>query len=122
MLNRRSIVLVISDFMDEGFEKALRVVARRHDAIGVRLEDPRERALPRMGLIELTDAETGETTIVDTNDRRVREAFAAEAEARRATLDDLFRRIGMDHMTIRMEEGYVEPLIRFFRHRNRTRT
>lgn len=122
MLNRRSIVLVISDFMDEGFEKALRVVARRHDAIGVRLEDPRERTLPRMGLVELTDAETGETTIVDTNDRRVREAFAASAETRRAELDDLFRRIGMDHMTIRMDEGYVEPLIRFFRRRNRART
>ncbi len=121
MLNRRSIVLVINDFMDEGFEKALRVVARRHDTIGVRLEDPREHTLPRMGLVELTDAETGETVVVDTNDRRVREAFAASTEARRAQLDDLFRRIGMDHVTIRMDEGYVEPLIRFFRYRNRKR-
>lgn len=120
VLNRRSIVLCISDFMDEGFEKPLRVVARRHDTIAVHLIDPREHELPPMGLIDLTDAETGETVVVDTSHPRTRELFAARARRRRARTEDLFRRIRMDHVPIRTDEGYVEPLIRFFRHRNRT--
>lgn len=120
VLNRRSIVLLISDFMDDDYAKPLRIVARRHDTIAVHLIDPREQDLPPMGLLDLTDAETGETIVVDTNDRRTRERFAAVTRRRRMQTDDLFRRIRMDHVRIHTDEGYVEPLIRFFRHRNRT--
>lgn len=119
VLHRRSIVLVISDFFDEGFVKPLRVLARRHDTIAVHLVDPREEELPNMGLVDLTDAETGETIVVDTGDRRTRRTFAMHAGARQAEIADLFRRIRMDYVPIRTDESYVEPLIRFFRHRNK---
>jgi uncharacterized protein (DUF58 family) len=120
VLHRRSIVLLISDFMDDAYAKPLRVVARRHDTIAVHLLDPREQELPQMGLVELTDAETGETVVIDTNDRRTRELVSARAGSRRERTAALFRTIRMDHVPIRTDEGYVEPLIRFFRHRNRT--
>ena len=119
VLNRRSIVLLVSDFLDAGFVKPLRVVARRHDTIAVHLIDPREEELPDMGLVDLTDAETGETIVVDTGDRRTRRTIAMHAGARQAEIADLFRRIRMDYVPIRTDESYVDPLIRFFRHRNK---
>lgn len=119
VLNRRSIVLLVSDFLDTGFVKPLRVVARRHDTIAVHLIDPREEELPDMGLVDLTDAETGETIVVDTGDRRTRRTIAMHAGARQAEISDLFRRIRMDYVPIRTDESYVDPLIRFFRHRNK---
>ncbi len=120
VINRRSIVLLISDFFDEGFVKPLRVVARRHDTIAVHLIDPREKELPPMGLVDLTDAETGETVVVDTSNRRARRLFAMHAGARQAATADLFKRIKMDYVPIQTDEGYVEPLIQFFRHRNKS--
>ncbi len=119
VLRRRAIVLIVSDFMDEGFEKPLRAVAQRHDTIAVHLEDPREEALPLVGLLELTDAETGETVVVDTRSRHAREAFAQQTFERRAAVVDLLRRVRVERIPIRTDAGYVEPLIRFFRHRNR---
>ncbi|MEX1055876.1 MAG: DUF58 domain-containing protein [Rhodothermales bacterium] len=119
VLNRKSIVLLISDFFDSGFLKPLRVVARRHDAIAVHLIDPREEELPPMGLLDLTDAETGETIVIDTSDRRTRRTFAMHAGARQADIADLFTRIRMDYVPIRTDVSYVEPLIQFFRQRNK---
>lgn len=118
VLKRRSIVLLVSDFFDAGFVKPLRVVARRHDTVAVQLLDPREQELPAIGLVDLTDAETGETVVVDTGDRRTRRSYAMHAGARQAEIADLFQRIRMDYVPIRTDEGYVEPLIRFFRKRN----
>lgn len=119
VVRRRAIVVLLSDFFDEGFSKPLRVVARRHDTIAIQLYDPREEELPAVGLVHLTDAETGETVVLDTRSARARRAFASQATARRTEIAELFRRIQMDHISIRTDEGYVEPLIRFFRHRHR---
>lgn len=119
VLRRRSIVLLLSDFFDRGFVKPLRVLAHRHDTVAVQLHDPREEELPAVGLVHLTDAETGETVVLDTGSNRTRRLFAQQAEARQAELADLFRRIRLDHISIRTDENYVEPLVRFFRHRHR---
>lgn len=119
VLRRRSIVLIFSDFFDAGFVKPLRVVARRHDTIAVQLHDPREEELPALGLVDLTDAETGETVVLDTANGRARRTFAMHAGARQSEITGLFRRIRMDHVSIRTDEDYVEPLIRFFRQRHR---
>lgn len=121
VLRRHSVVLLISDFIDSGFEKPLRALARRHDVVAVQLQDPRERDLPDVGIIELTDAETGQNLTVDTGNARVREAFAQNARAREAQLAEMFRRIQLDRVEINSAEGYVDPLIEFFRRRNRSR-
>ena len=119
VLNRRSIVLLLSDFMDEGFETSLRAVARRHDTIAVQLIDPVEIELPDVGLMEITDAETGDQLTVDTSSASVRSSYAAASGDMRRRTERMFRRLRIDTIPIHTDEGYVEPLIRFFRHRNR---
>lgn len=119
VLRRRSIVILISDFLDEGFEKPLRIVGRRHDTVAIHLVDPRERELPDMGLLTVTDPETGEQTVVDTGTEEGRKHFADEQQQREDELDAFFRRSGLDAVRIRTDRGYVEPLVAFFRKRHR---
>lgn len=119
VLRRRSIVMVVSDFMDDGFEAPLRAVARRHDTIAVQLVDPVEEDLPELGLLEISDAETGEQMVIDTSSQSVRELFSDRSLGHRAQVEQLLRRLRVDRIPIRTDEGYVEPLIRFFRYRNR---
>lgn len=116
---RRSVVFVVSDFLDAGYERPLRIARRRHDVIPILITDPREQELPDVGLLELCDAETGERTIVDTSSRRVRAEFAARVRAAEESRDRLFRRMNMDRIVARTGESFVEPLTRFFRARGR---
>ena len=119
LLRRRSIVLVISDFMDHRFQKPLRTLGRRHDTVAIRLEDPREEELPPIGLVHLTDAETGQDVVLDTRNRTARHAFARHAAMRRIAIEDLLKRARIDHLAVGTDEDYVEPLVRFFRQRTR---
>lgn len=119
VLHRRSIVMLMSDFMDEGFEPSLRAVSRRHDTIAVHLTDPVESELPEVGLMEVTDAESGERVLIDTSDESVRSMYEQEARSRELALTRMFRRLKVDTIPIVTDEGYVDPLIRFFRQRNR---
>ena len=119
-LRKRAIVFLISDFLTDGsHERALRVAARKHDVVAVCVSDPREAELPRMGLVEIQDAETGARALVDTSDRRVRDAHrAAHLESIEAR-DAVFRRIGVDAIDIRTDRPYDAPIMAFFRTRER---
>jgi uncharacterized protein (DUF58 family) len=119
ILRRRSILVLVSDFFDTGYESMLRAAAQRHDTVGVELQDPREEELPPLGLVDLTDAETGETVTVDTRDPAARRAFAERARARRERTAALLRKTGVGHVPVRTDADYVEPLIEFFRERAR---
>lgn len=117
--SRRCVCFVISDFIDQDFRPALTVAAKRHDLIAVTVGDERERVWPAAGLVEWEDAETGQRLLVDTGDRRVREALA-QAQARRAEQrQELFRSSGVDHIGVTAGQPYVQALIRFFRMRER---
>ncbi len=120
VLHRRSIVLIVSDFFDADFEKPLRLVSQRHDTVAIHLQDHREQELPMLGLVDLTDPETGETLVLDTYSRNARRRFAEHAEQQRAALATLFQRARVDNVPIHTDKDYVEPLIRFFRHRAKT--
>jgi len=120
VLHRRSIVLVISDFFDADFEKPLRLVAQRHDTVAVHLQDRREQELPSLGLVDVTDPETGESLLLDTRSRHARLTFAAHAEQQRAEIATLLQRARVDSVQIHTEKDYVEPLVRFFRQRSKT--
>jgi uncharacterized protein (DUF58 family) len=116
---RRAVVFLVSDFLTAGWLVALRIAARRHDVIAVVLEDPRESELPAVGLVELEEAETGSRYVVDTGDRRLREAFAARATAARTERDRMLRSAEADAIVVRTDRPYIEPLLRFFRMRER---
>lgn len=119
ILRRRSILVLVSDFFDTGYETMLRAAARRHDTVAVELRDPREEELPPIGLVDLTDAETGETVTLDTHDPAAREAFAEAVQARRERTTTQLRQAGVPHVPVRTDTDYMEPLIEFFRERNR---
>jgi uncharacterized protein (DUF58 family) len=116
---RRCVVFLLSDFLDPTCRQALRVAGRRHDVIAVVLEDPRETVLPDVGLVELEEAETGRRYVVDTSDARVREAFARDAAAARVERDRGLRAADVDAVVVRTDKPYIEPLLRFFRMRER---
>jgi uncharacterized protein (DUF58 family) len=114
---KRAIVFLFSDFLDVGYERALRLAGRRHDLVAIRVRDPLEEDLPNVGLLELADAETGEQVLVDTGSAAVRAAFA---ESRRRRDDDLrrrFRGAGVDAIEISTNGGHLDALIGFFRRR-----
>jgi len=110
---------LVSDFISAGFEKPLRVSAKRHDLVTISVSDPREEAIPQIGLVELEDAETGETTLFDTRNRKALEMYRRERSAHRAKLDDLFRSTGVDEIRVSTESGYVAPIVKFFRKREK---
>lgn len=116
---RRSVVFLVSDFFAEGYERDLKVVAQRHDVVAVSITDPRELELPPAGLVELQDAETGEQVLVDAASPVVRRAYADRAAARLAERTRLFRRVGIDRIDVQTDRSYVEPLIAFFKARER---
>jgi len=121
---RRAIVILVSDFLvptasHEALAKSLRVVSRKHDLVAVRLVDPREETLPSVGLLRVVDAETGQEALVDTSSAAVREAFADRAAHRAARAEHTLKRARVDHVTLRTDEDYVEPLSSFFRHRSK---
>jgi uncharacterized protein (DUF58 family) len=119
VLQRQAVVLVISDFFDEGYEQMLRALAHRHDTVAVHLQDPREEELPDVGLVDLTDAETGETRVIDTRSQEARRAFSERAYQRQRRVRDLLRRAQVGHIPVRTDKDYLDPLLRFFRRRNR---
>ncbi len=121
VLRRRSVVFVISDFLDAGYEEALRGLARRHEVVALVLVDPVDGALPDMGMVAVADAETGERMWVDTGDARVRaryaEAAAARAEARRRAIASC----GVEEITIPVTGDVIAPLAAYFRRRAQSR-
>ncbi len=117
VIRRRSIVLLVSDFFDEGFERPLRMVSRRHDTVAVHLTDPREEVLPPLGLVTLFDPETNQSRSLDTGSHAVREAFQQSSSRKHEQRKALFRRARVDHVEIKCGEDFVDPLAKFFRAR-----
>ena len=118
-IKKRSIAFVISDFLGDGYEDALKIAARKHDLIGVHMYDPREEAIPHSGLIRVLDAETGETAWVDTGDRMVRDGYSLWWKQQENARRKLFRRNGVDTIDIRIDRSYIKPLMSFFRAREK---
>jgi uncharacterized protein (DUF58 family) len=114
---KRAIVFLFSDFLDAGFDRALRLAGRRHDLIAVRVTDPLEEELPEVGLLELVDAETGERALVDTSSAVVRQAFVANRHLREEELRRRFRGARVDAIDVSTAGGHLDALIGFFRRR-----
>jgi uncharacterized protein (DUF58 family) len=115
--SRRTVVFLVSDFLDQGYERALRVARRKHDIVPLVISDRREHEMPNVGLIRLRDAETGDSVTLDTSSRATRRAYQAWAGKRADLRDTLFRSLRLDPIHIDTGEDFVEPLQRFFRRR-----
>jgi len=118
---RRSVTFLISDFMAHGYERALQVANKRHDITAVVIQDPREKELPNVGMIELQDAETGEVLLVDTSDQNVRRGLNILFNKDASERNRFFRQIDMDVIHLQTDRSYIEPLMKFFRAREKRR-
>jgi len=119
VLKRKSVVFLVSDFLDPGFETPLSVIARRHDLVPILVTDAREEEIPDVDLVELVDAESGESAVVDTGSAAVRERFARRARRVRVWRERIFKRHALDAIELSTDKPYVLPLMSFFRKRAR---
>jgi uncharacterized protein (DUF58 family) len=117
MLAHKTIIFLVSDFMAPDIERPLKLLAQRHDVVGVTVEDPSELELPDIGLARLVDPETGETIDIDTSDPKVRSAYDWNVNEEREARKHLLRRLAIDEVPVRTDGSIVEPLFRFFRAR-----
>ena len=116
---RRCVVFLVSDFLSKNYERALRIANRRHDMIALTLTDRRETSLPSLGLMEFEDAETGEAFLLDTRFPDVRRQFERLTSQALAERNRFFRSIDIDCIQIQTDRPTVEPLIQFFRTREK---
>lgn len=117
-IKKRCTCFVISDFIDDhDFNHALSIANRKHDVVALRVYDPRENELPPVGLVYLTDAETGEQMWVDTSDKKLREEYRKFAWEKEKELENSFKRSGVDVANIRSDEDYVRALMSLFKKR-----
>jgi uncharacterized protein (DUF58 family) len=119
VLPRRAVLFLITDFLDDGYMGVLRHANRKHDLVAVRVSDKREREFETAGLITLQDAESGQTRLVDTGSAAFREALASLSEQRQEEVDRELRRAGIDILDIDATRPTLEPLLAFFRMREK---
>jgi uncharacterized protein (DUF58 family) len=119
VVRKRAVVFLISDLLDQGYERALRAANKKHDMVVIHVVDPRERQLPDVGIVELRDAETGEIVRVDTSLAYIRELYRSSWERNRERQKRLFDGNRIDHVVIDAAKPYDLPLVRFFEERAR---
>jgi len=119
VINKKSVVFLVSDFLEENYEKQLNIIGRRHDLIAVSIVDPREIKLPDAGLIELEDAETGESITIDTSSLLVRNNYEKLGAVHQRKLRELFRSLNIDQVEIFTNKDFVRELVKFFKTRER---
>ncbi len=117
VIKKRCTAFLISDFIDKGFENAIKIANRKHDIIAVKIYDKRETEIPNIGLIKVKNAETGKKIWVDTSNPKVRSNYLIWSKRTDKKLDNLFTRSGVDVAKIRTDQDYVKPLINLFKRR-----
>jgi uncharacterized protein (DUF58 family) len=121
VVKKRTIAFLISDFIDDGYERAARIVGRKHDLTAVHVTDPREYLLPDVGIVRLHDAEKGTPVWLDTSSPAVRRKLDAEFRTWQASVKMQFQRSGVDYLPLTTDKDYVRPLIQFFKQREQRR-
>jgi len=118
ILKRRSVVIFVSDFIDDGYEADLRALARRHDLVVIHLLDRQETDPPKLGIIPVYDKESGRTVWVNTSSADFRQAWQHDFLGKKGQLEKLCRQNGANYLAVRTDEDFVPPLVRLFKVRN----
>lgn len=116
---QKSIAFILSDFLDGGFEDALRIAGNRHDLIGLKLYDRMDQHLPNLGLVQIQDLETGEQHWIDSGSKKVRQRHEQDFFRITDTVIAAFKKAGSDLLHLRTDEDYIKVLRHFFMSRNR---
>lgn len=118
-IKKKAIVFLISDFIDGGYDKILRIVGKKHDLIGIVLRDRLEKSLIDAGIIKLKDTETGDVRFIDTNDKMVRNTMKNEVHRWTEFRKQLFISSRLDSINIETSFSYIKPLVDFFKMREK---
>ena len=116
---RHTIIFLISDCMDTGFEKSLRLTAKKHDLTVIRVSDPAEDELPDVGLVTLRDPETGQVALINTRSKGLRERWRIQRREQADYISEILKRAGVDLVDLSTNGPVVEPLTRLFNTRRR---
>jgi uncharacterized protein (DUF58 family) len=117
VIKKRSTAFIISDFIDENYEDALKIAGKKHDIIALNIYDIRESELPQVGLIRVKDAETGKLMWIDSSNRKTRDNYFRWWSGEQLKMNEMFNRYGIDSVRIRTDEDYVKPLMNLFNRR-----
>jgi uncharacterized protein (DUF58 family) len=121
ILKKRATVFVFSDFQDKGYALALKTMSKKHDVVAVIVEDPTELKLPKLGLVDLVDSESGESLTVDTSSPLFRKAYAEQVKAQRVIREKELRQSGVERVDVVSGDNFVDPLVMYFRKKNARR-
>ena len=121
LLKKRATVFIFSDFQDQSFAQAVKLMSRKHDVVAVVVQDPAELDLPKVGLVDLLDAETGEVFTVDSSSPAFRRAYSEHMKGLRAAREKELRTAGVDRVEVVSGADFVDPLIAYFRKKNARR-
>jgi len=117
VLKKRTITFLMSDFISKQYDQSLQMAARKHDLVGIQVYDKHDRELPQAGLVQVMDAETKQTQWLDTDDKAVRNEYAAAFDKHKKYCVQAFRKSGASLLTVRTDEDYVRMLQGFFKAR-----
>ena len=115
VIKKRAIVFILSDFMDDDYDNALKIVGRKHDVTGIRVYDKYEEEIPKLGMVPMLDAETGKTILVNTNSKKVRTNYKAHYLKKVAYFENTFKKSGSGTINTRIDESYVKKLLGYFK-------
>lgn len=116
-IKKKSTAFIISDFMDEGFESAVKIASKKHDLVALKVTDKRESELPALGLIYVKDPETGQLVLVDSSKSSIRKEYTNYFLSKHNELKQVFSRYKIDNMMIQTGDDYVKPLMQMFKMR-----
>lgn len=117
VMKKKAIVFILSDFVDQGYDNALKIVAKKHDVTGIRVFDKLETDIPKLGMVPVKDAESGEIVLVNTNSKRVRVNYRAHYLKMVDYFEDAFTKSGSGIIHTRIDESYVKKLLGYFKRR-----
>jgi len=116
---KRRLLFLFQILFLKNYEQALRITGKKHDLISISITDPRELSLPSAGIVELLDAETGETVLIDTSDANFRKGYSLLSRKNLHDRFELFRSANIDYIDIRTDVPYIDPIMKFFRVREK---
>ena len=118
VIKKKAIVFILSDFMDDKYNNALKIVGKKHDVTGIRIYDKYETEIPKIGMVPMLDAESGNVILVNTNSKTVRTNYRANYLKMVDYFENAFTKSGSGIISNRMDESYVKKLLGYFKRRN----
>ena len=119
VMKKRAIVFLLSDFMDDDYEKTLKMAGKKHDLTGIRIYDKHDEEIPNLGMVPMLDAETGSVQLINTSSKSIRKNYKTNALRLSNYFTNMFKRSGAGTVNVRVDEGYVKKLLGYFKHKGR---